>query len=76
MELKKLGVKAVHPYAYRWNGFEDKGEITGVYNVKPTDSSEFRICYQITYPDGEVDYTPVSSFADGTYDFIAREQSL
>lgn len=35
MELKKLGVKAVHPCAYRWNGFEDKGEITGVYNVKP-----------------------------------------
>lgn len=69
MKIRKLGVKTCHPYAYRWNGSDNKGEITGVYNVAP-DKLKFRICYQITYPDGEVDYVPVEEFEDGTYKFI------
>ena len=72
MQVIKLGVKAIHPYAYRWNGYDDKGEITGVYNAKPSDDKDFRICYQITYPDGEVDYAPVECFNDGTYEYISK----
>ena len=56
MIVKQVYLKPQHPDVYR-NSSGD-GRITGVYVVKPSENCEERLCYQLTYMDGIVDYVP------------------
>jgi len=67
--LEVLNVKLipVHRYAYRHKKYEDDGIITGMYNVLPNHEQGYRLCYEVTYPDGFKDYVPVSNIESGVH---------
>lgn len=44
---------------------ENEGKITGVFWVRLDQNLDWRICYQIAYPDGFADYIPVDEFKTG-----------
>ncbi len=48
-----------HPYTFRSG---KSALITGVKRIM--DMSEKRICYEITFPDGFVDYVPLSDIGN------------
>jgi hypothetical protein len=82
MKKYNLYLKPIHPYAYRHKvkiegrEFEVMGIITGLYNIKPDNYDnngndlDFRICYEVTYLDGFVDYVPVSDVENGSWKII------
>lgn len=76
MKKYNLYLKPIHPDAYRHNikiggrEFEVEGIITGLFNIKPDGFDNLRICYEVTYLDGFVDYVPVSDVEDGSYKII------
>jgi hypothetical protein len=63
-EAKLLGTNR---YAYR-NG--ESARITGVYQVRPHLGADPRMCYQIQYDDGVIDYVPLSEVEDRKYTII------
>ena len=65
MEIADIKINPTHRMAYKHKGFENDGIITGMFNVKPTHESEYRICYEVTYPDGYKDYIPVNNVENG-----------
>jgi hypothetical protein len=71
MKKYNLYLKPIHVDAYRHKvkGYEVVGIITGLFNIKP-DNYDFRICYEVTYLDGFVDYIPVSEVENGIYKII------
>ena len=56
-EIKIMGVYLIeeHPYTFRRG---KKALITGVKTISTPDH-EPRICYEIAFPDGFVDYVPL-----------------
>lgn len=43
----------------------EAAKITGTMVVKPDSASKPRLCFQIEFKDGQVDYTPVEEFYNG-----------
>jgi len=60
----------IHQCTYKHRYYENDGEITGVFNVKPKEDLDYRICYEIKYPDGFIDYVPVTDVQNGNYKII------
>lgn len=69
MEISGVSIVPVHPYSYRRPNMENDGIVTGVYNVKPDNELDYRLCYQITYPDGFIDYMAFASLEYGEFKF-------
>lgn len=55
--------KNTHEYGFRK---DEWGVVTGLVRVKPSDIHDERLCYQVTYEDGFVDYFPI--YDEGNYD--------
>lgn len=53
METKAVRIRQ---YGYRPDSF---ALLTGVKNIKPSESLDWRLCYECTYIDGFVDYVPI-----------------
>ena len=66
----------IHPCAYRHRNYENEGKITNVLNVKPKENLDYRICFEVTFPDNFVDYVPVSEINDGNYKIVGDNDSL
>lgn len=68
--IRYLKLIPVHPYCYKHKDYEkdidysNEGEITDVVNLKPSEN-HFRLCFEVTYPDGFKDYVPVSNVLKG-----------
>ena len=71
MKIIDAAFKGKSNYPYRR---DQKGAITGVKLVQPGGHAEFRPCFEVTYPDGDVDYAAIG---DGdTYEIMPlREQT-
>lgn len=67
MEVEGAYITGTHPYSFRSG---TAGLITGVKIVTP-DGLEPRACYEITYPDGFIDYTAIKT--DLTYKIHSRD---
>ena len=52
----------VHPYTFRCG---QKGIITGVKYITPNEGDEPRLCYEVTYPDGAIDYVAFTMVENG-----------
>ena len=51
--IEGVSLVGVHPYAFRCG---TPGLITGVKYITPNEGDEPRLCYEVTYLDGAVDY--------------------
>jgi len=69
----KAYLKPVHPYAYRHNGKEEPGEITGVFFVTPPNQAP-RPCYQIKFADGFIDYVAISEVENGNHELVKSNE--
>lgn len=67
MRIEQVLAKPEHRYAYRSDS-DFYPIITGVYYCTPENLPR-RLCYQLTYLDGKVDYVPISSFEAGAYSY-------
>jgi len=72
--MNKEKLIPIHPYAYRHKNYENDGEITGTINIKFDNKLEGRNCYEVTYPDGFVDYVQISDIDDGNYKIIRENE--
>lgn len=72
MKIKQTYIVGVHRYSFR-NG--EQALITGVKTIQPTDQHKARVCYEILFADGMIDYVPVSEVENGNYNFCAKIQA-
>lgn len=63
MKIKKAFLIGNHRYSYRNN---EECEIIGVKVVEP-DGLKPRLCFEVLYNDGVIDFIPVISYIDKTY---------
>jgi hypothetical protein len=73
VKIERVKLVPVHRYSYRRPNMENDSIITGVYNCIP-DGLSMRLCFQITYPDGFVDYVPISEITNGNYMVISEDK--
>jgi hypothetical protein len=66
-------LKPIHPYAYRSPA--GVGQVIGVVICTPDGNSDPRPCVQVMYPDGLVDYTPLSEIENGNYKICSYEEA-
>jgi len=72
MIIQNVKLIPKHPFCYRHKNFENDGVITNLFNIKPDENSEFRLCFEITYPDGFKDLVPVSNVLKGHNDMVSE----
>lgn len=48
-------------------------EITGLYYVVPEPRFPSRLCYEVTFPDGEVDYVAYQDVESGYYKIVVQD---
>lgn len=56
MKIEGAYITGTQPYSFRCG---KPGLITGVKMVSPHETDPPRACYEITYPDGFIDYTAI-----------------
>ncbi|OBZ15857.1 hypothetical protein A8L34_27820 [Bacillus sp. FJAT-27264] len=69
LQLSKSYLHPIHSYAY--NPTKGVPAITGLVYVIPEPTLPSRLCYEVTYSDGEVDYVAVSDVEQGSYKISA-----
>lgn len=57
MEVHLVYITARNPYAFRSGSV---ARIVGVRFVQPDIKKEWRVCYQLEWEDGVIDYVPIS----------------
>ncbi|MFF0828726.1 hypothetical protein ACFYU8_18020 [Brevibacillus sp. NPDC003359] len=65
-------LKPINIHAYR----KESGElpsITGLFYVIPSPELTSRLCYEVTYADGEIDYVPVSDVESGNWEIVVSK---
>ena len=73
MKIASVNLIPLSSWAYRHKRYENDGVITGVYNVLPNHEQGYRLCYEVTYPDGFKDYVPLSNIGDGVHLLVKNE---
>lgn len=74
-EKKGVFLKPIHRYAYRRENCGDP-LVTGVCFYKPEarygHEYEARLCYEVTYEDGFIDYVVITEVYDGVYQMYSK----
>jgi hypothetical protein len=60
-----IKIRGVHHYSYRQG---QEATVFGLKWVQPHDGADWRVCYEIFYPDQlKFDYVPISEVENGNY---------
>lgn len=62
MEISRAYLVGVTRQSFRAG---DPAKITGAVVVKPKDKLKARLCFQVEFEDGRIDYIPVSEYEEG-----------
>jgi len=71
--IRSLKLIPIDVDCYRHKNYENDGQITGIYNVRPSHTYPFRLCFEIIYPDGYKGFTPISEVINGNYRIVDTE---
>ncbi|OME55497.1 hypothetical protein BSK59_13555 [Paenibacillus odorifer] len=69
LQISKSYLHPIHHYAY--NPAKGIPVITGVAYVIPDPILPSRLCYEVTYSDGEIDYVPFLDIEQRAYKISA-----
>lgn len=69
MIVRPLVLRGRSRYAFRRGEMAD---VIGLMNVMPDPMAPVRPCLLCVYPDGHIDYVPLSSLEDGTYELVEK----
>lgn len=75
MFKQEVYLKPVHRWSYRRKN-NPIPKITGILMVTPDRGTiiyEPRLCYEVIYRDGYIDYTPISDVESGAYIITTEE---
>jgi len=71
MKIEQTYLVGKHHYAFRSG---EPALITGVRTIQPDYSHPARVCYEILFPDGVIDYVPVSEVENENHVFCTKNE--